>query len=87
VLGLIAVQELTYEEAARICGCRVGMVKSRMSWAGAILKQTYLDRAKPPVGKALTGGASALSTVMASAGHSEGGFGLSWISTAVLARA
>ncbi len=44
VLGLIVIQELSYEETARICGCEVGTVKSRMSRARAILKQTFLDQ-------------------------------------------
>jgi RNA polymerase sigma-70 factor (ECF subfamily) len=72
VLGLIVLHELTYDEAARVCGCEVGTVKSRMSRARAVLKETFLNQAGPSVGKASTGGASAAPTAMASAGQGEG---------------
>ena len=45
VLGLIVLHELTYDEAARVCGCEVGTVKSRMSRARAVLKETFLNQA------------------------------------------
>jgi RNA polymerase sigma-70 factor (ECF subfamily) len=45
VLGLIVIQELTYEKAAKVCGCEIGTVKSRMSRARAVLKRTFLDQA------------------------------------------
>ncbi len=44
VLGLIVIQELTCKEAATVCGCAVGTVRTRMSWARAALKQTFLDQ-------------------------------------------
>ena len=46
VLGLIVIHELTYEKAAKVCGCEVGTVKSRMSRARAVLKRTFLDQAE-----------------------------------------
>ena len=49
VLGLIVIQELTYKEAARVCGCEAGTVKSRMSRARAVLKQTFLSQPGPSV--------------------------------------
>jgi hypothetical protein len=44
VLGLIVIQELTCKEAATVCGCAVGTVRTRMSRARAALKQTFLDQ-------------------------------------------
>ena len=44
VLGLIVIQELTYKEAATVCGCAVGTLRSRLSRARAILKQTFLGQ-------------------------------------------
>jgi RNA polymerase sigma-70 factor (ECF subfamily) len=58
VIGLVVMHEQSYEAAARICGCKVGTVKSRLSRARAILKQTFLDpdelrlRVHPPVRQA-----------------------------------
>ncbi len=56
VLGLIVIQELTYKEAATVCGCAVGTVRTRMSRARAVLKQTFLGQPRsvesPPTGQA-----------------------------------
>jgi RNA polymerase sigma-70 factor, ECF subfamily len=56
VLGLIVIQELTYKEAAAVCSCAVGTVRSRMSRARAVLKQTFLGQSRsaesPPTGRA-----------------------------------
>ncbi len=42
VLVLVAVQGLSYEQVAGICGCAIGTVKSRVNRARALLKQRLL---------------------------------------------
>jgi RNA polymerase sigma-70 factor (ECF subfamily) len=43
VLVLVGVHGLPYDEVARICGCEVGTVKSRVSRARSILKKMLLE--------------------------------------------
>jgi RNA polymerase sigma-70 factor, ECF subfamily len=47
VLVLVAIHGLPYEEIARICGCEVGTVKSRVNRARGILKRMLLDEELP----------------------------------------
>jgi RNA polymerase sigma-70 factor (ECF subfamily) len=47
VLVLIAVQGLSYEQVAEVCGCAVGTVKSRVNRARAMLKQMLLGKDRP----------------------------------------
>lgn len=43
VLVLVGVHGLPYDEVARICGCEVGTVKSRVSRARGLLKKMLLE--------------------------------------------
>lgn len=43
VLVLVAVQGLSYERAAAVCGCELGTVKSRVHRARALLREMLLD--------------------------------------------
>jgi RNA polymerase sigma-70 factor (ECF subfamily) len=43
VLVLVAVQGLSYERAAEVCGCELGTVKSRVHRARALLREMLLD--------------------------------------------
>ncbi|MDX6750694.1 sigma-70 family RNA polymerase sigma factor [Geminicoccaceae bacterium 1502E] len=47
VLVLAGVQALPYEEIARICGCEIGTVKSRVNRARALLKKMLLEGELP----------------------------------------
>jgi RNA polymerase sigma-70 factor (ECF subfamily) len=47
VLVLHAVQGLSYEEIAAICGCEIGTVKSRINRARNVLKQMLLGEGGP----------------------------------------
>jgi RNA polymerase sigma-70 factor (ECF subfamily) len=47
VLVLVAIHGLPYEEIARICGCEVGTVKSRVNRARGILKRMLLEDELP----------------------------------------
>ena len=49
VLVLVAIHGLPYEEIARICGCEVGTVKSRVNRARGILKRMLLEEDELPV--------------------------------------
>ena len=49
VLVLYGVHGLPYDEIARICGCEVGSVKSRMNRARNALKRMLLEDRSPPV--------------------------------------
>lgn len=47
VLVLTVIQGLPYEQAARICGCEIGTVKSRVNRARGLLKKMLLDDEMP----------------------------------------
>ncbi|MCB2053291.1 MAG: sigma-70 family RNA polymerase sigma factor [Geminicoccaceae bacterium] len=47
VLVLTVIHGLPYDEVARICGCEVGTVKSRVNRARVALKKMLLDEALP----------------------------------------
>ena len=51
VLVLVAVQGLSYERAAEVCGCELGTVKSRVHRARSLLREMLLDRSEPIVAK------------------------------------
>jgi RNA polymerase sigma-70 factor (ECF subfamily) len=56
-LVLVAVAGFSYEEAASICACKVGTIKSRVARARTRLEQAYargeIGRAQPSSGRAL----------------------------------
>ncbi|MGE3302117.1 MAG: sigma factor-like helix-turn-helix DNA-binding protein, partial [Hyphomonadaceae bacterium] len=60
-LVLVAVAGFSYDEAAEICGCRIGTIKSRLSRARARLDEAY---AKGRLGAAHASGAGALDALI-----------------------